>query len=214
MSRAAAHTVQAFFPAKRPVALDLLATRKAAGTGVLLISHDLAVVARLADRIAVMYQGRFVEEGTVEEVLLTPRHPYTRELLAAVPAAAGRADPAQRPRPAHTRHTGGRARLRLRTPLPPGGRRVPRRGPRPGTGGRGPGGALCPVAAHRRAVAGARRPFRQELFARPRHPYTRALLTALPRPEDAWRRPVAVPAAESAEARSWPGFSGSTEHPV
>ena len=70
--------------------LDLLASRKAAGTGVLLISHDLAVVARLADRVAVMYQGRFVEEGTVEEVLRTPRHPYTRELLAAVPAAATR----------------------------------------------------------------------------------------------------------------------------
>ncbi|HEY8984502.1 MAG TPA: ABC transporter ATP-binding protein, partial [Streptomyces sp.] len=70
--------------------LDLLAARKATGTGVLLISHDLAVVARLADRIAVMYQGRFVEEGTVEEVLRTPRHPYTRELLAAVPTPSTR----------------------------------------------------------------------------------------------------------------------------
>ncbi|MEV6166483.1 ABC transporter ATP-binding protein [Streptomyces sp. NPDC052052] len=70
--------------------LDLLAARKAAGTGVLLISHDLAVVARLADRVAVMYQGRFVEEGSVQDVLRRPRHPYTRKLLEAVPANATR----------------------------------------------------------------------------------------------------------------------------
>ncbi|MDX3854936.1 ABC transporter ATP-binding protein [Streptomyces sp. AK02-01A] len=66
--------------------LELLAEQKTAGTGVLLISHDLAVVAKLADRIAVMYQGVFVEEGPVEEVLRAPAHPYTRELLASVPA--------------------------------------------------------------------------------------------------------------------------------
>ncbi|MFD7068996.1 dipeptide ABC transporter ATP-binding protein [Streptomyces sp. NPDC059913] len=66
--------------------LELLAEQKAAGTGVLLISHDLAVVAKLADRIAVMYQGVFVEEGPVEEVLGAPAHPYTRQLLASVPA--------------------------------------------------------------------------------------------------------------------------------
>ncbi|WP_327292724.1 ABC transporter ATP-binding protein [Streptomyces sp. NBC_01198] len=67
--------------------LDLLAAKKAEGTAVLLISHDLAVVARLADRIAVMYRGVFVETGTAEEVLRSPSHPYTRQLLAAVPAA-------------------------------------------------------------------------------------------------------------------------------
>ncbi|MET9896727.1 ABC transporter ATP-binding protein [Streptomyces sp. NPDC006465] len=67
--------------------LDLLGDLKRKGTGILLISHDLAVVARLADRIAVMYAGRIIEEGPAAQVLGAPRHPYTRELLAAVPAA-------------------------------------------------------------------------------------------------------------------------------
>lgn len=66
--------------------LDLLAQAKAAGTALLLISHDLSVVARLADRIAVMYRGTFVETGDAEQVLRTPAHPYTRQLLAAVPS--------------------------------------------------------------------------------------------------------------------------------
>jgi peptide/nickel transport system ATP-binding protein len=66
--------------------LDLLAARKAAGTALLLISHDLSVVARLADRIAVMYRGQFVETGSTADLLNNPRHPYTRQLLAAVPA--------------------------------------------------------------------------------------------------------------------------------
>ncbi|MFI6736332.1 dipeptide ABC transporter ATP-binding protein [Nonomuraea sp. NPDC050451] len=70
--------------------LDLLAERRAAGTALLLISHDLAVVARLADRIAVMRAGRIVELGPAREVLSRPEHPYTRELLAAVPSAAPR----------------------------------------------------------------------------------------------------------------------------
>ncbi|MFJ9697902.1 dipeptide ABC transporter ATP-binding protein [Kitasatospora sp. NPDC101183] len=65
--------------------LDLLAQRKAAGAALLLISHDLSVVARLADRIAVMFDGVFVEEGPADQVLGAPAHPYTRELLAAVP---------------------------------------------------------------------------------------------------------------------------------
>jgi peptide/nickel transport system ATP-binding protein len=64
--------------------LDLLAERKAAGTGLLLISHDLAVVARLADHIHVMKDGVFVESGPAQEVLHDPQHPYTRSLVAAV----------------------------------------------------------------------------------------------------------------------------------
>ncbi|MEV4420567.1 ABC transporter ATP-binding protein [Patulibacter sp. NPDC049589] len=66
--------------------LDLLAAKKAAGTAVLLISHDIAVVARLADRVAVMYAGLIVEEGPTDEILSRPAHPYTADLLAAVPA--------------------------------------------------------------------------------------------------------------------------------
>jgi oligopeptide/dipeptide ABC transporter ATP-binding protein len=53
--------------------------------GLLFITHDLGVVAQVADRIAVMYAGRIVEEGPVGEVLRAPRHPYTQGLLAASP---------------------------------------------------------------------------------------------------------------------------------
>ncbi|MGW5390629.1 dipeptide ABC transporter ATP-binding protein [Streptomyces koyangensis] len=69
--------------------LTLLAARKEAGTGILLISHDLAVVARLADRIAVMRQGEIVEEGPAARVLSAPSHPYTQRLLAAAGRASG-----------------------------------------------------------------------------------------------------------------------------
>ena len=57
-----------------------------AGTALIWITHDLAVVAGLAERIAVMYAGRIVEQGSVDEVLDTPLHPYTRGLLDSVPA--------------------------------------------------------------------------------------------------------------------------------
>ncbi|MET8161912.1 ABC transporter ATP-binding protein [Sphaerisporangium sp. NPDC005289] len=67
--------------------LDLLGRLKDAGSALLLISHDLAVVSRLADRVAVMYAGRIVEEGPAADVLAEPAHPYTRALMAAVPAA-------------------------------------------------------------------------------------------------------------------------------
>ncbi|WP_214103109.1 dipeptide ABC transporter ATP-binding protein [Acrocarpospora catenulata] len=72
--------------------LDLLAELKEQGTGLLLISHDLAVVEALADEVAVMRAGVIVESGPTERVLDDPRHDYTRELLAAVPGS--------RPRPA------------------------------------------------------------------------------------------------------------------
>src|SRR5574343_1018719 len=57
--------------------------------GVLLITHDLAVVASRADRVAVMYAGQIVESGAVADVLRRPAHPYTRALLAALPERAG-----------------------------------------------------------------------------------------------------------------------------
>ncbi|HSP75523.1 MAG TPA: ABC transporter ATP-binding protein [Cryobacterium sp.] len=65
--------------------LELLASLKRAGTGILLISHDLAVVGRLADRIAVMSEGRIVEQGPAHEMLTRPEHPVTRQMLAAIP---------------------------------------------------------------------------------------------------------------------------------
>lgn len=56
-----------------------------AGTSVLLITHDLGVVAQICARVAVMYAGEIVEIGDVNETLLSPRHPYTRALLETVP---------------------------------------------------------------------------------------------------------------------------------
>nr|WP_243758805.1 ABC transporter ATP-binding protein [Actinotalea soli] len=70
--------------------LDLLAASKRRGTAVLLISHDLSVVARLADEVCVMRDGEVLEHGLTEEVLRRPAHPYTRSLLDAVPSAATR----------------------------------------------------------------------------------------------------------------------------
>ena len=56
------------------------------GTAMIWITHDLAVVAALADRIAVMYAGRIVETGTTDEVIDRPLHPYTEGLLGSVPS--------------------------------------------------------------------------------------------------------------------------------
>ena len=58
------------------------------GTALIWITHDLGVIAELADRVAVMYAGRVVETGTVAEVLDAPRHPYTQGLLQSLPAQA------------------------------------------------------------------------------------------------------------------------------
>ncbi|WP_062350883.1 dipeptide ABC transporter ATP-binding protein [Herbidospora yilanensis] len=70
--------------------LRLLAERKRAGQALLLISHDLAVVAELADRILVMKDGVVVEDGTAAQVLGAPGHPYTKSLLDAIPGPGSR----------------------------------------------------------------------------------------------------------------------------
>lgn len=72
--------------------LRLLARLKASGTGLLLVSHDLAVVSELADHIVVMKSGEVVEQGTPDTVLHHPSSDYTRQLLDAVPSASSRGE--------------------------------------------------------------------------------------------------------------------------
>ncbi|WP_425078579.1 ABC transporter ATP-binding protein [Ruegeria denitrificans] len=59
--------------------------KRETGTAVMFITHDMAVVAQMADRVVVMYRGNKVEEGTVKEIFENPQHDYTKALLAAVP---------------------------------------------------------------------------------------------------------------------------------
>ncbi|SED80395.1 peptide/nickel transport system ATP-binding protein [Rhizobiales bacterium GAS188] len=70
--------------------LDLLRDlRQAYNMGVLFITHDLGVIAEIADRVVVLYAGRVAEIAPVEAVFDTPRHPYTRALLSAIPKTQG-----------------------------------------------------------------------------------------------------------------------------
>src|SRR5882672_827889 len=59
------------------------------GTAVMLVTHDMGVIAETADRVAVMYAGRVAEIGSVRDVVKTPRHPYTVGLMGAIPAIGG-----------------------------------------------------------------------------------------------------------------------------
>lgn len=73
--------------------LDLLASLFREGMSMVVISHDLSIIERLADQVAVMYFGTVVESGAVDRVLTSPRHPYTRSLLAALPRMTIGAEP-------------------------------------------------------------------------------------------------------------------------
>jgi oligopeptide/dipeptide ABC transporter ATP-binding protein len=76
--------------------LTLLGGLRGAGTmGILMITHDLSTASHFADRIAVMYLGRIIEEGPAKEVVRNPKHPYTRALLSVVP----KRDPRDRTKP-------------------------------------------------------------------------------------------------------------------
>jgi oligopeptide/dipeptide ABC transporter ATP-binding protein len=59
--------------------------KRETGTGIVLITHNMGVVARMCDRVIVMRHGEIVEQGTVDEIFYAPKHPYTQMLLAAVP---------------------------------------------------------------------------------------------------------------------------------
>lgn len=67
----------------------LLRLRTELGLSALVVTHDLGLAWNIADRVAVMYLGRIVETGAVEQVLTAPRHPYTRALLSVLPEAPG-----------------------------------------------------------------------------------------------------------------------------
>ncbi|WP_329101752.1 ABC transporter ATP-binding protein [Micromonospora sp. NBC_01699] len=71
----------------------LLEIQERTGAGLLLITHDLGVARLMSDRVHVMQSGRFVESGTVEDVIDQPRHPYTRKLLDALPKLGPWDDP-------------------------------------------------------------------------------------------------------------------------
>ncbi|XQM34341.1 ABC transporter ATP-binding protein [Cupriavidus sp. H19C3] len=79
---------------------DLLRARQAReGTALVLITHDMGAVSEMADRVAVMYAGRVVEEGTTHDVLHQPAHPYTRGLIACLPELEGEARRTRPPLP-------------------------------------------------------------------------------------------------------------------
>ena len=70
--------------------LDILAdVRERLGLTMMLLTHDIAIVARVADRVAVMYAGQVVEEGAINDIFYRPRHPYTYGLINAAPSLVG-----------------------------------------------------------------------------------------------------------------------------
>ncbi len=98
--------------------LDLIrAEAKAAGSAVLLITHDLGIVSGMADRVVVLYAGSVVESGPTAEVFSDPRHPYTRGLLDSLPGAS-RGQARRDPRPGSgARYASGGLPLRAAMPV-------------------------------------------------------------------------------------------------
>ena len=193
---------------------------KSYGVAALYITHDLAVVSNLADRIAVMYAGRVVEVGTRDELFDDGHHPYTRKLLGVHPRHHRRARPARHPRlgAAPGAATSG---LRVHPALRLGDRQVQRDVPAGRRGEPRPSRALLALPGGR----GARR--------RDRHPAARQVALGSPRTGDAGHQrprrdrllpeegdaarhqrqpqraalPVARRASRGPARRPWPGAS-------
>ena len=129
--------------------------RDETGAAIILVTHDLGVVADIADRIAVMYAGRIVEHGTLDEIFYDPQHPYTWGLLGSI----ARID---RPRPERLPAIAGPAALAVRParglPLPaalPARVLQVHRGAAARGAPRGPAGPRGPLLAHARAEEAA-----------------------------------------------------------
>ena len=110
--------------------LEVLKTaQEVTGAGIVIITHDLGVVAGFADRLMVMYAGKAVETGHVDEIYSHPRMPYTLGLLGSIPRLDARgASAAGADRGSAAVAGGPPAGLPVRAALPDGGRRVPRGG--------------------------------------------------------------------------------------
>lgn len=74
---------------QRQILQELATIRDELGATIILITHDMGVVAQIADRIAVMYAGRIVELGTVNDTFESPRHPYSQGLIGSIPQVSG-----------------------------------------------------------------------------------------------------------------------------
>ena len=120
------------------------------GAAVMLVTHDMGVIAETCDRVAVMYAGRVVEIGPVDAVIHAPAHPYTVGLMGSIPAMDEDRTRLLQIDGAMPRLTAIPAGLRLQSALPAGLRPLPGRAARPAAGRRHPGGVL----AARRAAAG------------------------------------------------------------
>ena len=98
------------------------------GAAVLFVTHDLGLVARFAQKVAVMYAGRFVEYGPIREVFASPQHPYTRGLLRSIPSIKGsRGDTPGADRGRAAGHEGAGRRLSVHLALPGGHQPLRRR---------------------------------------------------------------------------------------
>ena len=97
------------------------------GTAVMLITHDMGVIAETADRVAVMYAGRIVEIGPVREVIKNPRHPYTKGLMGAIPDRDGTDRPAGANPGDHAPPCLHPLWMRVSSPVRPGLRSLPER---------------------------------------------------------------------------------------
>ena len=74
---------------QRQILQELAAIRDELGATIILITHDMGVVAQIADRVAVMYAGKIVELGTVNDIFEDPQHPYARGLIGSIPRESG-----------------------------------------------------------------------------------------------------------------------------